>query len=125
MSNSNNDPLTITLSSDVEFTYINSLSGNSDIATMIGSDTIVLDTISVTGAGAQPVYSVSIDSGMDNIFSWGDFSTPFENGFPEWEDFQKMCEEYPAMQIAFDKLKEFYRLCKDDWEAKKKGHDVS
>jgi hypothetical protein len=47
-------------------------------------------------------------------------NVPFENSFPEWEDFQGMCKEYPGLSQAYEKLKTFYDLCKDEWEHKKK-----
>jgi hypothetical protein len=46
---------------------------------------------------------------------------PFENGFPEWDDFQNMCKEYPGLEQAYEKLKTFYVLCKDEWDHKQKG----
>ncbi len=46
---------------------------------------------------------------------------PFVNGFPEWEDFQEMCKEYPGLEKVYEHMKAYYNMCKDDWESKKKG----
>ena len=55
----------------------------------------------------------------DNYFTWK-IPSPFEDSFPDWDDFQKMCKEYPGLEQAYEKLKTFYELCKDEWETKKK-----
>lgn len=58
----------------------------------------------------------------DTIGNWSFVDTvPFENGFPEWSDFQEMCKEYPGLEKSFEHLKVFYNLCKSEWEAKKRG----
>ena len=91
---------------------------------MISGDTITLDLGTVGAAQTVTLPSGSIDSGLtidSSMFSniWVT-PIPFENGFPEWEDFQKMCKEYPGLEQAYEKLKTFYVLCKDEWETKKK-----
>lgn len=103
----------------------------------ITTDTVTLD-LSNCGA-AQSVYTISGDtinvSGISTIdslnigdisttsFNWSFTTTPFEDGFPEWSDFRDMCKEYPGLQITFEKMKEFYNLCKSDWEGKKRGEE--
>lgn len=77
------------------------------------SDTITISTIDL-GQDTLDT-SILIDSFYKNI--------PFENNFPDWHDFREMCKEYPALEKAFEHLKEFYVLCKDDWEVKKNGDD--
>jgi len=91
---------------------------------MISGDTITLDfgdhnpaqTITLTGA-ADTTLNID-DSIFTNIFIT---NVPFENSFPEWYDFQNMCREYPGLEQAYEKLKTFYDLCKDEWEHKKKA----
>lgn len=91
---------------------------------MISGDTITLDLGDLSPGQTLTIPSGSIDSTLtiDSSFFSNTWITtiPFENGFPEWEDFQKMCEEYPGMAQAYEKLKTFYDLCKDEWEHKKK-----
>lgn len=50
-------------------------------------------------------------------------TTPFINGFPEWGDFEKMRNEYPALNTAFENLKMVHKLCEAEWEGKKKEND--
>jgi hypothetical protein len=45
---------------------------------------------------------------------------PFVNGFPEWEEFNKMCKEYPGLEKVYEHMKAYYNMCKDDWESKKR-----
>jgi hypothetical protein len=114
----NNESTTITLTN---------CSGSSDVITITsgydysnsyitGPTISTLDLTSITG----------ITLSSDEFKSWTFIETdPFENGFPDsWDDFQEMCKEYPALQNAFEHMKVFYKLCKDEWEAKKRGEDV-
>lgn len=88
---------------------------------LVSGDTITLDlgnmgaaqTVTLTSSGLD---RITID---ESIYSWR-MPTPFEDSFPEWDDFQKMCKEYPGLEQAYEKLKTFYVLCKDEWETKKK-----
>jgi hypothetical protein len=54
-----------------------------------------------------------------------DFLIPVFHGVNEWEDcvpsinkLNRMCEEYPALDSAFEKFKTAYNLVIDDWESK-------
>jgi hypothetical protein len=79
---------------------------------------VMINGVSVTLPSGSYDSTIRID---DSIFtsSWIT-NVPFENSFPEWEDFQGMCKEYPGLAQAYEKLKTFYDLCKDEWEHKKK-----
>jgi hypothetical protein len=100
------------------------------------SDIVTVGSGGAVGAGviAQDISLVypdviTLPSGSDNTFTIDSsvFSNiwvttiPFENGFPEWDDFQNMCKEYPGLEQAYEKLKTFYVLCKDEWDHKQKG----
>ena len=76
----------------------------------IGSG-MLSDTITITGGG--------VDFGHPSGL-WKP-PVPFENGFPEWNDFQEMCKEYPGLEKVYEHMKAYYNMCKDDWETKKKG----
>ncbi len=83
-----------------------------------------LSTVTLTtGSSSNAVLSSGDITTYSNIFQWRD-SIPFENNFPEWEDFQNMMKEYPGLEKTFENLKACYDLCKDDWESKKRGSDV-
>jgi hypothetical protein len=99
---------------------------------MTSGETITLDLSDYSGA--QPTYvindTINVSGLTDTItignidsstFNWTFTTAPFENGFPDWDDFQSMCKEYPGLQITFEKMKEFYNLCRSDWEGKKRG----
>lgn len=87
--------------------------------------TCTLDTITLTGAsgtsigGAGTGTSWSSFNIPENVFSWSE-TVPFEDGFPEWNEFQDMCKAYPGLQKTYEHLKCFYKMCNDDWQSKKK-----
>lgn len=95
----------------------------------IGSITIDLSNY---GAG-QSMYTYSSLTASDTITITGSDipfghpsglwrpPEPFVNAFPEWEDFQEMCKEYPGLEKVYEHMKAYYNMCKDDWESKKKG----
>jgi hypothetical protein len=63
------------------------------------------------------VSSISLD---DITLNYDLFKTDyFGDSFPPWDDFNQMKDHYPAIDKAFNKLKELYDLCKDDWESLK------
>jgi len=51
-----------------------------------------------------------------------DTSTMFSRGeewkdrFPAWDRILDMCEQYPGLQIAFEKFKTVYKLVRDDYD---------
>lgn len=114
---------------------------NDDFNIYISSDATAnsdMSSITITGDTTSPVYTVSLNdtiidlSGISistlNTNDIGNYNTwvfsetvPFEDGFPEWTDFQEMCQEYPGLEKTFEHMKVFYKMCKDDWEAKKRG----
>jgi hypothetical protein len=65
---------------------------------------------------------IGTTSDMQYNFNWAE-QTEFVNSFPDWDDFQNMCKEYPGLEKTFNHLKEFYNLCKDDWKAKKENEN--
>lgn len=81
--------------------------------------TLIFDDMSILSPSA--INSITLGNLDVNTFNWNFTAIPFKDGFPDWDDFQSMCKEYPGLQITFEKMKEFYNLCKSDWEDKKKG----
>lgn len=105
---------TVTLTSNMSTT---------DTMSTASTVTIDLSNIGMT----QPTYMYSSSSSDTITLSNIEFNNwamaevvPFEDGFPAWDDFQNMCKEYPGLDKTFEHLKAFYKLCKDDWEAKKR-----
>jgi hypothetical protein len=37
-------------------------------------------------------------------------SKPFEDNFPEWNGFRKLCEDYPGLEKAYENLKTIYTI---------------
>ncbi len=91
-----------------------------EISTVLG-DTITIDLSYINNSVTMASGSYDSITISDTVFTnnWI-IDVPFENSFPNWDDFQKMSKEYPGLAQAYEKLKTFYVLCKDEWETKKK-----
>jgi hypothetical protein len=116
-------------------TLNDSAMGGSDIITITSQPYYTVDNIntgqsvtlnnynysgsSVTGISAVELGSIDLSTFNPTTFEWIS-PIPFENAFPNWEDFEAMRKEYPGLEQAYEKLKTFYDLCKDEWEHKKK-----
>jgi hypothetical protein len=46
---------------------------------------------------------------------------PFEDTVPSLKDLEEMCAEYPSLKIAYDKFRNVFRICYDDWKTKNGG----
>jgi len=68
------------------------------------------------GAGtSSPCYTTSTTSfGSINIFG-----EDFVDRMPDLRRIQDMCEQYPALSMAWEKFKTTYRLVKDDYDTPK------
>jgi hypothetical protein len=113
-------PITITSTP----TYISSGVSSSGLDTF----SITIDNTMNSGYGviAQDLGTITITDNYSSIndvaWNWVN-PVPFETGFPEWNDFQEMCKEYPGLEKTFEHLKVFYKLCHDEWQVKKKGKE--
>lgn len=91
---------------------------------ILSSDDLTITTgstdVSLSSYGASTVYTISGNSDTIEIGDW-DFlkNNSFVDSFPDWEDFSLMKKQYPAINTAFERLKELYDLCKDDWKSLK------
>ena len=65
------------------------------------------------GISAQSIDTITISNLND--FNWM-APTEWVNGFPDWGRIEKMCNEYPALKIAFEKFKTTYKLVQDDYD---------
>ncbi len=102
----------------IDPSYIITANNFDNMSSITSSSYLTTDTITISNIdlGQETIdTSILIDGFYKDI--------PFETGFPSWHDFQDMCKEYPALEKAFTNLKEFYILCKDDWEVKKNGEN--
>ena len=77
-------------------------------------------TITVTGGGLGGYGSGSTFtiSGLNpgDINTTIKFPEEWVDKFPDFNRIKKMCEEYPALQIAFEKFKTVYSLVKDHYD---------
>jgi len=78
-----------------------------------GSYTISSGSISTI----SPSDTITI-SGIDNDWSLN-LPVAWVDSFPDYSEVEKMCNEYPALKIAFEKFKQTYAMIEDDWESKK------
>lgn len=103
----------------------------SDVITITGSDlgydptschTITLPTtpsVTYTSGASYTIGSGLTVGGISTIdISSIQITLPieWENSWPEWSRIEKMCEEYPALKIAFEKFKTTYKLVRDDYD---------
>jgi len=44
--------------------------------------------------------------------------TPFKSSFPEFDQVQQMCDEYPGLARAYENFKIAYALVEQDWKGK-------
>jgi hypothetical protein len=60
--------------------------------------------------------------GLENM-SFDDWipPRPFEDTVPSLKDLEEMCAEYPSLKIAYDKFRNVFRICYDDWKTKTGG----
>ena len=76
------------------------------------SDTITLTNINSVSTG----YTLGTGiSGAGTGYEWS-FPEEWEGCFPDWTRVQYMCEQYPALQIAFERFKTTYKLVKDHYD---------
>jgi len=128
-----NDTITITLPSDGADTTDTITITSSDLniydysVPSFYSDTIIsaVNTVSpvsstMTNYSPTPIFTTSSYSSIDTSWLFTPQPTPFISGFPEWDDFTNMRNEYPTLDNAFENLKIVYKLCESDWESTKR-----
>ena len=86
-------------------------------------------TPSGAGIGDVSIHTGPIDFGADagkgfENMTFDDYvpPRPFEDSVPSLKDLEEMCAEYPSLKIAYDKFRNVFRICYDDWKTKK-GED--
>ena len=73
-------------------------------------------TITISNGGTSSSTSGPYTiSGAGSVFSWH-VPEEWDGCFPDWARIQDMCEQYPALQIAFEKFKTTYKLVKDHYD---------
>jgi hypothetical protein len=96
-------------------------------STLTTANTVTIDNSMFSGSYTIASGSISTISPLDTVTissldssNWS-FNLPIEwvDSFPSYSEVEKMCKEYPALKIAFEKFKQTYSMVEDDWEAKK------
>ncbi len=59
--------------------------------------------------------------GMENMTfeDWND-PIPFENSVPSLEKIDDVCKDYPSLKIAYEKFKNVWRICYEDYRTNNK-----
>lgn len=83
---------------------------------------VTMDTMDYGAVGSTITISDGTNSYIGSTWDWVE-TVPFETGFPNWNDFREMCKEYPGLEKTLEHMKVFYKLCKDEWEANKRGEN--
>lgn len=114
-------------SSSAPETYSITLNNDTiDLSGITTANTVTLDTSFFAGSYTISSGGVSTIQTTDTITVSGvynnwSFNLPVEwvDSFPSYAEVEKMCAEYPALKIAFEKFKQTYVMVEDDWESKK------
>lgn len=114
--------------SSAQETYSITLNSDTiDLSSIISENTITLDAPEFNGTYTIASGGISTISTLDTVTltsldssNWS-FNLPIEwvDSFPSYSEVEKMCKEYPALKIAFEKFKQTYAMVEDDWESKK------
>jgi hypothetical protein len=90
--------------------------GSSYYYTGAGIGAASTSTITISSGGTSSSSSgFTIGGAGTSTFNW---KTPeeFVDAFPDYSRIQDMCNEYPALKIAFEKFKTTYKLVKDHYD---------
>ena len=134
MSNSSQeDPYTITLNNEpVDFNGSGTYTISSDtwasltttsIPALTSADIITLTGTSYGTLNTSNIETIDIGSFTNSSSYW--VKEDFDGRFPDYERVQKMCKDYPGLEIAYRKFKEVYKMVKEDYDGKereKRGH---
>jgi hypothetical protein len=79
-------------------------------------------TVNYTGSGSLDTMDISdmmradAGKGMENM-KFDDFlpGKPFEDTVPSLQTIDKVCQDYPSLNIAYEKFKNVWRICYTDY----------
>lgn len=73
--------------------------------------------------GSNPTYDEIIHTiTLDNC--WSNSNKPFVDSMPSLTRVKEMCEEYPALKIAYNKFVNIYKMCDQDYKGKLKEKGI-
>jgi hypothetical protein len=87
--------------------------------TMLSSDFCSISTIH-SATACPTIYTIGTNdtitiSNINSSFGWT-VSKEWVDAFPEWARVDKMCKEYPSLEIALRNFQTIYQLVKDDYD---------
>ena len=91
------------------------------------------DGLTPSGAGVGTVDTMDMNDmmkydagkGMEN-FTFDDYNIrkPFENSVPSLEKIDEVCKDYPSLKIAYEKFKNVWRICYEDYRSNNKDKEI-
>ena len=88
------------------------------------------DTIIITGSEYNTttidISSLTVDTidiDLDNITINHIDPVEFEDTMPDLYKIKSMCEDYPALEKAYEKFKTIYKMVHQDWKGKQDEQD--
>lgn len=98
-------------STTIDFSNIGTISlDNSYTSNYISSG--AANTITIGQISTMPTIDISNMSKEYSVY----YPLEWENCLPDLNRIQKMCDEYPALKIAFERFKTTYKLVQDDFD---------
>jgi hypothetical protein len=89
-----------------------------------------INTITISSSSVGDIYFNVTDNSLYTVndnYDWVTIDsistlkgTLFKDHMPEPAELEKMCEEYPGLEKAYENFKTFYKLVEQDWRGKQK-----
>jgi hypothetical protein len=111
-------------SSSAPETYSITLNSDTiDLSSITSANTVTIDNSMFSGSytiSSGSISTITLSDTISTSDNWS-FNLPIAwvDSFPDYSEVEKMCKEYPALKIAFEKFKQTYAMIEDDWESKK------
>lgn len=108
---------------------------SNEYITMSDTTTLTLNTTDTSDIDIDHYYGHTIDvstittstldtSGIDDLFSMDDLSitlnepVEFEDKMPSVAKVEDMCNDYPALEKAYENFKTIYKMVHQDWQGR-------
>jgi len=90
---------------------------NIDLSTMASTDTITVNVSSITGYDSTwNIMDDNIDLSSLNISTLN--PVIFKDYMPDVAKVEDMCNDYPALEKAYENFKTIYKMVQQDWQGK-------
>ena len=88
------------------------------IPALTSADIITLTGTSYGTLNTSNIETIDIGSFTGSSNYW--VKEDFDGRFPDYDRVQKMCKDYPGLEIAYRKFKEVYKMVKEDYDGKER-----